>query len=165
MDKKPIVIAINAVSGGGKTAVTNELCRKLQNSRAIHFDSYKTHDSHNWELMTKDVKNIMDQPQNTKYIILDYPLDDKHRKIAEFDIDLSVYIDTPLDIALARRIIRDISPQTQVDDITVLLTGYLRARSTYYPPVSSQASDFKIDGSLPIEKIADIIVEKIHEKF
>lgn len=35
---KPFVIAISAVSGGGKTTVATHLAEQLYNSRAIYFD-------------------------------------------------------------------------------------------------------------------------------
>ena len=38
--KRPIVIAVAAVSGGGKTTVVNELKRKLNLSQVIYFDDY-----------------------------------------------------------------------------------------------------------------------------
>lgn len=41
-----------------------------------------------------------------KYIILDYPFGRDHPRFSSL-IDLSVFIDTPLDVAMARRILRD----------------------------------------------------------
>ena len=42
----------------------------------------------------------------TDYIVLDYPFGRDHPRFRE-QIDLSVFIDTPLDVAMARRILRD----------------------------------------------------------
>ena len=182
MGKKPIVIAVNAVSGGGKTAVTNALRQKLQNSRAVYFDHYDDADKNIpditkwiedgadydlWELeeMADDIAKILNTDSNADYIILDYPFGYKQKQIAEF-IDLSVYIDTPADIALARRIIRDISAQTKVDEVINILTGYLRTRNTYiYSQICHEDSDMKIDGILSVEQITGSIIKKIYEKF
>lgn len=41
MKKSPVVIAISAVSGGGKTTTINELSKKLPSSRTIYFDDYE----------------------------------------------------------------------------------------------------------------------------
>lgn len=40
MNKKTKIITIAAVSGGGKTTVTENLTQKLTNSKALYFDSY-----------------------------------------------------------------------------------------------------------------------------
>ncbi len=40
MNKKTKIITIAAVSGGGKTTVTEKLTEKLTNSKALYFDSY-----------------------------------------------------------------------------------------------------------------------------
>jgi uridine kinase len=180
MGKKPMVIAINAVSGGGKTAITNALCRIFENSRALYFDHYEEADKNipdvaKWiedgadydlwhlENMADDIAKILSTNQNIEYIILDYPFGYKQKQLAEF-INLSVYIDTPLDIALARRIIRDISTQTRVDEVVNLLTSYLRSRNTYlYSQICHKDSDFRVDGNLPIDEIADIIAYKIRK--
>ena len=180
MDKKPMVIAVNAVSGGGKTAVTNALTMKLENSRAIFFDSYDDADKHipdilQWvedgadydlwhlENMAEDVRKLLFESKNIDYVIIDYPFGYKQKQIAGF-IDLSIYIDTPLDIALARRIIRDISIQTKVDEIIRLLTGYLTSRDAYcFLQLSNEDADYKIDGSLSVDVITDIIIQKIKE--
>lgn len=39
--KKRMVIAIAAVSGGGKTAITNNLNKRFHNSQALFFDDYE----------------------------------------------------------------------------------------------------------------------------
>lgn len=38
--RKPLIIAIAAVSGGGKTTVTNYLLQSLPHSKALFFDDY-----------------------------------------------------------------------------------------------------------------------------
>ncbi len=37
---KPYIISISALSGGGKTTVTNELASNLKNTAVVSFDSY-----------------------------------------------------------------------------------------------------------------------------
>lgn len=41
MKKNPVVIAVSAVSGGGKTTTINELSKRLSSSRVIYFDDYE----------------------------------------------------------------------------------------------------------------------------
>ncbi|WP_245808927.1 zeta toxin family protein [Shouchella patagoniensis] len=40
--KKPLVIAIAAVSGGGKTPIAKKLTDRLTEAIVLHFDEYKT---------------------------------------------------------------------------------------------------------------------------
>ena len=40
-NRKPLVIAIAAVSGGGKTTIVNHLTKILHNSKALFFDEYE----------------------------------------------------------------------------------------------------------------------------
>ena len=178
MGKKPVIIAVNSVSGGGKTAITNELLGKLQNAEAIYFDDYKGIDKNIpninkwvedgadyslWDLqvIADDINKLLEE--NLDYIVLDYPFGYKHEQIAGF-IDLSVYIDTPLDIALARRILRDYSPQGKTDSILKDLDAYLHKRNAYhYAQTVHTDADLTVDGSLKTGDIADIIVKKVKE--
>lgn len=183
MGKKPLVIAVNAVVGGGKTTIANALSEKLGNARTIRFDDYhdvnkNIADIHKWiadgadydlwtmDSIIADINELLEEAEksgNIDYIILDYPFGYKQKQIAGF-INLSIFIDTPFDIALARLIIRDISPQTKTDDIIKKLNGYLSTRSDYhYSQAANKDADLKIDGSLSVDIITDIIVHKIQE--
>ncbi|MGA9287597.1 MAG: hypothetical protein WBV93_04520, partial [Anaerobacillus sp.] len=114
MDRKPTVISIAAVSGGGKTTVTRELSENLRCSKKQFFDDYDFKDSpedltewvqegsdyDQWNLdpFIRDIQSILTDNERVSYLILDYPFAYKHSSMKEY-IDLSVYIDTPLDIA------------------------------------------------------------------
>ena len=114
MDKKPIVIA---VSVGGKTCVTNELLHLLKPSVSISFDSYKGDllgidycawseagaDANLWNLSPMIHDLICRINENYRYILIDYPFDRAHKGVSDLT-DLAVFIDTPLDIAFARRV-------------------------------------------------------------
>ena len=180
MSKKPVLIAVNAVSGGGKTTITKELADKLQNSRAIYFDDYdgdiigkNVPDVHKWvedgadydlwdlQVIAADIDKLLQE--NLDYIVLDYPFAYKQKQIAGY-IDFSVYIDTPLDIALARRILRDYSLQGEVDSLLKELNSYLHTRSAYfYSHAVNKEADLIVDGSLEMNEIVDIIAAKIKE--
>ena len=180
MSAKAMVVTLNAISGGGKTTVTKEIVDRLENSRAIYFDAYDGVDKNvpdirqwvedgadynlwNLQDMADDISGLLAESK-CEYIILDYPFAYKHEQIAQF-IDLSVYIDTPLDIALARRILRDASAQGGIDSLLRKLDKYLHKRSDYHHAQAlSQDSDITVDGSLKPSAIADIIIEKIKER-
>jgi len=176
MKKKfPFVISIAAVSGGGKTTITSYLKGQLQNSKTISFDDYDFDGPDNiiewidngcnpddWDLspLIRDIKQYATEPLD--YIILDFPFAYLHTKTRDF-IDFAVFIDTPLDIAMARRIIRDFK-NGSAEDIALDLDNYiLRGRRGYLHMLNTikPNSDLIVDGTLSKYEIASIIVQHI----
>lgn len=153
--KKTVVIAIAAVSGGGKSTITTHLNKKLHTSKALFFDDYEFDAS-------DDIFSLLSNPVlSLDYILHDYPFAYKHSKMREY-IDFTIFIDTPLDIAMARCILRDfkeISSDNIRKDLDIYLScgrlAYLEALNSIKPN-----SDFIIDGSLSI----DVIVSQIHKR-
>ncbi|MDR2996175.1 MAG: hypothetical protein LBV11_20615, partial [Bacillus cereus] len=130
MENKTKVISIAAVSGGGKTTITERLTHELKNSKALYFDSY-TFDNgpadickwiddganyDEWVLtpLIHDIEQLI-QNKSLDYIIVDYPFAYLNSEMRKF-IDVTIFIDTPLDIAMARRILRDFKEGT-IDEI------------------------------------------------
>ncbi|WEG14471.1 hypothetical protein PU629_08990 [Pullulanibacillus sp. KACC 23026] len=176
--KFPIVIAIAAVSGGGKTTITSNLKGKLQNSKTLFFDDYDFDgpddiidwidnggNPDEWDLspLIKDIKKLLNEPLD--YIILDFPFAYLHSKTSEF-IDFAVFVDTPLDVAMARRIIRDFKDRP-AEDILLDLDNYIaRGRRGYLGMLKTikPNSDLIVDGTLPISEIVSIITRNIVNK-
>ena len=179
MIKLTKVIAINAVSGGGKTTTTNELLKRLPNSKALYFDDRNydeisgIHDLCKWELedgadysqwnlqeLVSDINALM--LENLDYILLDYPFSYLQKQVSGF-IALSVFIDTPLDMCVARRILRDFKDRT-VDEIAGDMDWYIkRGRMAYVQSaITGRAdADLVIDGSLPLNDICNLILDRI----
>ena len=171
------IIAIASVSGGGKTAITNQLKQILPNSISLHFDDYIFDgDVRNYEEWMKNGAdfNVWDLSplkldldrliSNGKYqfIILDYPMAYKNDLIKPY-IDFAIYIDTPLDVAMARRVLRDM---LTIDEVRAEMDGYLRyARRAYQVTldVIRPNSDFVVDGTQTIQKIAELIKTKVEK--
>ncbi|WP_406945908.1 hypothetical protein ACJA3J_07610 [Halobacillus sp. SY10] len=169
----PTVIAVAAVSGGGKTTITKKLRERLSGSEALFFDAYEFDgapenltewvengpDYHQWELdpLIDDIQSA--QTQNASFLILDYPFSYKHEKVKPW-IDYSVYIDTPLDIAMARRLLRDeVGPGVKEE-----LTHYLHAgRKAYLEMLQSikPDADLVVDGTLSVENIVEHIIKNL----
>ena len=78
-------------------------------------------------------------------------------------LDCCIFIDTPLDIAMARRVLRDMN-DASADDIRIEMDSYLKfARPVYvyYLKTVSQSSDYVIDGTKELETIINEIMEII----
>lgn len=132
------VTAINGVSGGGKTAISTALHAALPRSSLIAFDEYETErypdDLFSWlqsggdlyEFDFPKMRVAIDQEMaknDVEHIILDYPFGRSHPTL-ETPIDLSVWIETPLDVAMARGLMRDIVDNSEIPDAE--FRGHLR---------------------------------------
>ena len=170
-------IAIAAVTAGGKTTIINELKRRLKNSYSLHFDNYSFEgevDDFNkwgregakynvWNLapLVDDVNKIQIEGKYD-YLLLDYPFAYCHKALKN-KIDVAIFIDTPLDIALARRTLRDMK-KASGDEIRNEMEGYLKyARIAYLQMLKDilPSSDYVVDGSLKIDEITSKIMEII----
>lgn len=179
MNQKPYIISISANSGGGKTTITGELCNRLSNARALYFDNYEFKkcpdnlcdweengsDPSEWDLtlLVDDIVKII-EGENAEYIILDYPFGRQDYPVKDF-IDMTVFIDTPLDIALARRIMRDFkeaSADAIIKDLDFYLTKTRRLFAKFIEDMKS--SDLIVDGSLSVEEIVNSIMNEIKQR-
>lgn len=171
--KLPLVIAISAVSGGGKTTITKLLNQKLHNSKVLFFDEYDfdgpddivnwvengaNHNEWNLTPLIEDLEVLITEPLD--YIVLDFPFSYKHSQVSEF-IDFSVFIDTPLDIALARRVIRDFR-DSSTENILFDMENYISSgRRAYLDMLNTikPNADFIVDGTLPVNEILNVIFD------
>ena len=188
-----VIIGISAVTGGGKTAVTLPLTEVLEDAVALHFDDYDDtnvhpddlqrwfadgadYDAYETPLFTGHLQALkagcsIRYPIGgaivgpAKYVVADAPLGRAHSDSGRF-IDLMVFIDTPLDVAMARRILRDIDRQAGRTTDEALryvkdeLSGYLAQARPLYEEFQERmraSSDVIVDGTLSI----DDVVEKI----
>ena len=185
---KPFIIAINATAGGGKTTTTRELQKRLPNAKALYFDDrdYDVDsgiidiekwiadgaDVNLWDLkrLAEDIDNL--KTENLDFIVLDYPFSYRHNLIGAY-LNYSVFIDTPLDITLARRILRDYDRKTLIckwneeDDKSTLfddMSYYLKnGRNPFIYGIEKGKADADLilDGSLELDKIVQSICEKV----
>lgn len=171
------IIAIAAVTAGGKTTAVNEIKRRLQNAQSLYFDKYEFEgevddfyqwvqdgaDYNVWNLapLEKDILRIK-EAGNCDYLILDYPFAYCNKQIEKY-IDMAVFIDTPLDIALARRILRDMGDASG-EKIRSDLKSYLEyARVAYVQMLKDilPSSDYIVDGTADRKTVAETIINII----
>ncbi len=174
------IISVAAITAGGKTTVVNELKKRLPNSRSLHFDDYTFEGEvdnfyqwvldganyHVWNLspLEDDIIKIKSEGK-CDYLILDYPFAYCHDTIKPY-IDTAFFIDTPLDVALARRILRDMRDAT-ADEIRHDLEIYLKYARIAFVQMQKDilpSSDYVIDGTQSVEEIVNEIVARVDDR-
>jgi len=162
------IIAIAAVSAGGKTTIVNEIKKQIANTKSLHFDDYsfdgEVDDFYDWvrhganynvwdlSPLVKDICEIKKQ-SDCEYLLLDYPFAYCHEMLCKY-IDCAIFIDTPLDIAMARRVLRDMKDTTG-EEIRRDMELYLKyARVAYIQMLKDilPSSDYIIDGTKELEE-------------
>jgi len=145
MDSPRLVIAVSSISGGGKSTVVRELVKQLDDSVAIHFDDYETPETYpknpaaivadgadfnevkspllaqhlqalkNGEPITSPKSSEVIAP--AKYIVFEGPLGRAQQETGQY-IDYLVFIDTPLEVGLARRLSRSM-PNSDIEKMEI----------------------------------------------
>ena len=172
------IIAIAAVTAGGKTTLVNALKERLPGVQSLHFDDYtfegEVEDFHRWVLdgadynvwnlspLEEDILRLRAEGE-CSVLLLDYPFAYLNDRIAPY-IDRAVFIDTPLDIAMARRVLRDMKDASG-DEIRAGMDHYLRFTRAAYLQMHKDvlpSSDDVIDGTLELEEKIAAVTEIIH---
>ena len=199
-NKSGFVIGISSVSGGGKTAVARKLTQLLQDAVMLCFDDYDDttvhpEDLRAWftagadynvwktprltnDLLSLTTGNCITSPVDgsniptAKYIVFDAPLGRAHADTGRF-IDFMVFIDTPLDIAMARRIMRDFTTHTKkgteysVECINAHLSTYLNGGRLLFLELGNQIKgncDIVLDGHLTVDELAATIHKRLRQQ-
>lgn len=175
----PFVVGISGIAGAGKSTLIKQLCATL-NTTALFWDDfdeiskapkdyvkwYKTsRDYNDWvyddlaaTLESLKAGKVTACPatkkilQPTQYILFDAPLGYCHKATGKY-IDLLVCLDTPLDIALARRILRDYrsfhNPEKVFEDLELYL---LQSRPLFVLTPEERICDLTLDGALSVDE-------------
>lgn len=171
------IIAIGAVTAGGKTTVVNAIKERLPKTAVLHFDDYSFEgevedfpkwlsegaDVNVWNLspLKSDIERII-RSGEYDFLLLDYPFAYQHEMIREF-LDLCIFIDTPLDIALARRVLRDMKDSTATEILNEM-DSYLKFARICFVQMREEHSsscDRVIDGTKALDDIINEAVECI----
>lgn len=81
-------------------------------------------------------------------------------------IDVTIFIDTPLDIAMARRILRDFKEDTMSEIHNDLKHYMAHERKAYLEAIHTVKpnSDIVLDGSFSVSEIIDHVVEELDRR-
>lgn len=171
------VIAIGALTAGGKTTVVNILKKKIVSSESLHFDDYEfegqVEDYYQWVKDGADynkwnLKPLLADIIRLKnagicdYLFLDYPFAYCNDMIKQY-IDLAIFIDTPLDVVLARGVLRDMK-NSDGEDIRNWLKTYLEYSRIAFVQMQKDirpSSDYIVDGMMDVENIVNKIIKYI----
>lgn len=168
------IISIAAVTAGGKTTVVNKLKERLDNVCTLYFDDYtfegEVDNFYQWVLNGADYnvwnlkpleEDIIKIIENGKYqyIILDYPFAYCNDQLKKY-IDTAIFIDTPLDVALARRILRDLGNASgeEIRNDLELYLKYARIAFLQMEKDVLPSSDYVIDGTLGLDDLVSEII-------
>lgn len=185
------IVGISGVGGAGKSVLTNALGNRL-NATTLFWDDfdeisqdpndyiewYNTNrDYSEWKYdalaevlrqLKLDKKVICPATKKelipTDYIVFDAPLGRKHTATGQY-IDYLIFLNTPLDIALARRILRDFRDKSNLNiaEIFEELDFYLTASRQLYTMdyEGKEKFDYVIDGNQSVDGLVAAIVQQI----
>ena len=197
-----LVVAISGISGAGKTSLVQQVASQLDDAVALHFDDYATvseyptnlaqwvsegADPNQWKTpqlvadltalrhgraITLPVSEAILQP--ARFVIVEEPFG-RERAGMDALIDLAVCIDLPLEIALARQLLRDTEWCLREKSANYLsiyieeyLTNYLNnGIRDMYAKVSAKlrkTCDLVLDGRRVLNELADEVVARIKER-
>jgi uridine kinase len=202
MDRTGLVVAISSISGGGKSTVVRELVNQLDDAVAIYFDDYETPETYpkspaaiigdgadfnevkspllaqhlcslkNGEPITSPKSGKVVQP--AKIIVFEGPLGRAQQETGQY-IDFLVFIDTPLEVGLARRFSRSLANadiesmskdelQKQLKNVQWLADNYLLWMRDAYLAQLQQVrpdSDIILDWQQSPEALASAIIDAL----
>jgi uridine kinase len=194
----PKVIGLSSYTAGGKTTLARRLA-ELLNAPLLIWDDYDeagfmTHpkdwcswlaegaSSNAWSVprLAQDLAKLKrGEPiisvvdgsslSPTPYILFEAPLGYEHLETGKH-IDFMVFIDTPLDVAMARRVLRDYfgDLSTLSDELAMTLKSemesyleFSRAAYLNMDKTVKLSADLIVDGTLPVETLATQILERL----
>lgn len=194
------VIALSGPSGAGKSTLARALSLRLDTAVTLGIDDYEATSSYpdttQWLAEGAD-PNLFQTPQfvadlqalrsgqeallpdssapinPTRFIIIEEPFG-RGRAAMSSLIDFVVYLDIPLEIALARKILRknaflpwEQNPDLFISHLRQMLGWYMDTGRDFYLAVLAHARkgcDLAVDGTRPTDELADAIVRVVQAK-
>lgn len=198
------VIVISGAAGAGKTTLVRKVADLLDDAAVLHFDDYKSvanypklsemsqwiaegNDLDAWEMpqLLDDLKALRagkavslpdkSEVKPAKFIVLEEPSGRERKGLREL-IDFVVLLDIPLELALARKVVEELSaclvnvPPDQlaqaIQNGIYYFSHYPLARAYYLTCIERvrQDCDLVLDGTRPTDELAQEIVDIIKMK-
>jgi len=181
------VIAVAGAPGSGKTSLTLALAKMLD-ADTLFYDDYQQATNQSmaeiiqWMKRGSDYNNLnipgfaeaiaaQIKTSNKNFLLIETPLGRHHHASGQY-IDCLVWLDTPLDVSLARNI-KAFSSEfkkapsdyiQQLDWLANYLEGYIqdiRATLVIQHERLTKDADINIDGTLPLSEITQRIYQTI----
>jgi len=193
------VVSVSGTSGAGKSSVIDKAAALLGRATTLHFDDYVTLGNDIAEIkawldagadvdaittpgLVDDLRHLRaGEPirlpntgrrlEPADFIILEEPFGRSRSELSPL-IDLAVFIDVPADVAMARRLLRDIDtsrdePARLIGALDVQLKAYLAAgRDAYFAAsgAARQSADLVLDGMQSMDALAATLVGEIDRR-
>lgn len=194
------IVCISAPSGGGKTTIVQQLIQLVPNSVALYFDDYDERaeganihpvdlqqwlaagaDYNAWQMpgLIRDLQQLKGgQALSLRtgamlsapaFVWLDAAIGRANATLQPY-IDFMVFIDTPLDVAMARRIQRDYGDHSreaahaQLEQLHTTTSAYLTWARDAYLELGRQVkprSDLVLDGCLAVDVLVAYILNHL----
>jgi uridine kinase len=170
------VIGIAGAAGSGKSTIVRELAASLPGSTVVHFDNHPVempHDLSAWLADGADFDlwkapdleaELASAISGDELVLFEAPLGRRHQGSGQF-IDFLVFIEVPLEIALARFVRRELSGAGPS-----ILPGYIEAYETLARDVYQEQlkqvmpeADLVVDGRQPIEVNVRLILDVLDQ--
>jgi uridine kinase len=191
-EKDAYVIAVAGTSGAGKTSVAKATAAGFEDAVCLHFDDYATVSSYpqdmrgwldagadpdEWQTprLGEDLRSLKagspieapngDRIEPESFIVLEEPFGRARPDVAD-SIDFVALVDVPMEVALARRLLRDLDGEAphQPDRYARRVYGFLSSyvdvyRDAYIAGVrlARESCDIEVDGLRTVAEIAEEI--------
>lgn len=174
------VVGIGGAAGGGKSTLVAALVREVPGSAALRFDDYDVAMPSDWPAwltagasfddwlvpaLQADLFELKRKEEAPSRIWFEAPLGRAHRATGEL-IDFMVFIDTPLEVALARWLRSRLSEAS--DEAVLEMEHYLEhyeqtLRRVYLEQRNQvrRTSDLVVDGLDPVDRWVDQVLTSL----